>query len=179
MEKLNRVDGVMYTQNAELPIEERVFFSEGSVADINNYRIATEEELIEWESFKSGNYQTLQNIKKLKTEEVINYDSSPAINEFFINGISVWLDKSTRIGLRLKFESEKALNYDATELWYENNRFILNILDAISMLYAIEVYASQCYNNTQRHLANINNLKSIEEIESYDFKQGYPEKLRF
>lgn len=179
MENLNKIDGVMYTQNADLPIEERVFFSEGSVADVNDFRVATLEELIEWENIKNGNYQTLQNIKKSKIEEVIAYDSSSAINEFFIDGIPVWLDKTTRIGLKLKFESEKALNYETTELWYGNNQFTLSIFEAIPMLYAIEVYASQCYNNTQRHLANINNLKSIEEIESYDFKQGYPEKLRF
>ena len=48
MEKLNRIDGVVYTQNIEnLPIEERVFFTEGLVADVNDYRVATKEELAE------------------------------------------------------------------------------------------------------------------------------------
>jgi hypothetical protein len=47
------------------------------------------------------------------------------------------------------------------------------------MLYAIELYASACYDNTQRHLAAIKELQTIEEIESYDYKAGYPEKLRF
>ena len=123
--------------------------------------------------------KTIETYRQEKLDEIKYYDESNSVNEFFIDGIPVWLDKTTRIGLKLKFESEKALNYETTELWYGSNKFTLNILDAISMLYAIEVYASQCYNNTQRHLANINNLKSIEEIESYDFKQGYPEKLSF
>lgn len=53
MEKLNRIDGVYYTQNVEeLPIEERVFFAEGLVADVNDYRVATKEELAEWEEYK-------------------------------------------------------------------------------------------------------------------------------
>ena len=52
MEKLNKIDGVVYTQNAELPIEERVFFVEGLVADVNDYRVATKEELVEWEVYK-------------------------------------------------------------------------------------------------------------------------------
>ena len=51
MEKLNKIEGVMYTQNAELPIEERVFFVEGLVADVNDYRIATAEELAEWKEY--------------------------------------------------------------------------------------------------------------------------------
>ena len=52
MERLNRKEGVVYTQNAELPIEERVFFSEGLVADVNDYRPATTEELAEREEYK-------------------------------------------------------------------------------------------------------------------------------
>ena len=52
MEKLNRIDGVIYTQNVELPIKERVFFIEGFVADINDYRPATKKELEEWEDYK-------------------------------------------------------------------------------------------------------------------------------
>ena len=51
MEKLNRIEGVTYTQNAELPIEERVFFVEGLVADKNDYRPATSEEIKEWKEY--------------------------------------------------------------------------------------------------------------------------------
>ena len=47
------------------------------------------------------------------------------------------------------------------------------------MLYALEVYASQCYDNTQRHLATVNGLQSIEEVEGYDYTTGYPTKLEF
>ena len=53
MEKLNKKDGVYYTQNIEiLPIEKRVFFVEGLVANANDYRPATAEELAEWEEYK-------------------------------------------------------------------------------------------------------------------------------
>jgi hypothetical protein len=52
MEKLEKKDGVVYTQNKELPIEERIFFVEGVVADKADYRIATEQELIEKEEYE-------------------------------------------------------------------------------------------------------------------------------
>lgn len=53
MEKLNKIEGVYYTQNmAELPIEERVFFTQGLVADKALFRIATQEELDAWEEYK-------------------------------------------------------------------------------------------------------------------------------
>lgn len=50
---------------------------------------------------------------------------------------------------------------------------------ALDMLDVIELYASACYDNTQRHLANIGALSTVEEILAYDYTLGYPEKLRF
>ena len=50
---------------------------------------------------------------------------------------------------------------------------------AMQMLYAIEVYASACYDNTQRHLSEVEKLETIEEVEAYNYRTGYPEKLRF
>lgn len=52
MEKLEKIEGVVYTQNKELPIEERIFFVEGVVADKDDYRIATEQELMDKEEYE-------------------------------------------------------------------------------------------------------------------------------
>lgn len=57
MEKLEKIEGVYYTQNMDLPIEERVFFVEGIVANKSDYRFATEQELTEWEEYKQLNEQ--------------------------------------------------------------------------------------------------------------------------
>ena len=54
MNKLERQEGVYYTQNVEsLPIEERVFFREGKGvnATSENYRVATLHEIEEWEKY--------------------------------------------------------------------------------------------------------------------------------
>jgi hypothetical protein len=53
MEKLNKIEGKFYTQNVdELPIEERVFFREGLVVNVDDFRIATEDEVNAWEEYK-------------------------------------------------------------------------------------------------------------------------------
>ena len=55
MNKLEKQEGVYYTQNIEnLPIEERVFFREGKGVSATNehYRVATMEEVAEWEEYK-------------------------------------------------------------------------------------------------------------------------------
>lgn len=122
---------------------------------------------------------TIDDYKRNKILEIKNYDESPEVNRFYIQEIPVWLDKSTRVGLKLRFESELARGKKETTLWYNNYQFSLNLDDAVEMLYSIEEYASMCYDNTQLHLSNISKLDIIEEIENYDFRQGYPEKLYF
>jgi hypothetical protein len=112
-------------------------------------------------------------------DEVIRYDSSRDVNEFYIQGMPVWLDKATRSGLMLRFNSELALKKENTTLWYEGYSFTLPLNTAMQMLYALEVYASECYDNTQLHLANIEKLETTEEIKEYDYTEGYPEKLHF
>lgn len=110
---------------------------------------------------------------------IITYDSSSEVNCFYMQGQQMWLDKATRAGLMLRFQAEQAMGNDYTTLWYNGNQYELPLLGAFQMLYALEVYASQSYDNTQRHLANIANLETIEEVEAYDYKEGYPEKLQF
>lgn len=122
---------------------------------------------------------TLDEIKDSKRREVLRYDSSNNVNIFYINDIPVWLDKATRAGLKLRFEAEIATDKTETTLWYNNMQFPLSLESAIKMLYTIELYASECYDNTQRHIANIEALEKIEDVEKYDYTTGYPDKLSF
>lgn len=55
MNRLEKQEGVYYTQNIEnLPIEERVFFSEGKgvSATSEHYRVATPQEIAAWVEYK-------------------------------------------------------------------------------------------------------------------------------
>lgn len=123
--------------------------------------------------------QILFNAKKDKKADIEHYDSSREVNEFYIQGMPVWLDKATRAGLMLRFNSELALKKENTTLWYEGHSFTLPLNTAMQMLYALEVYASECYDNTQLHIANIDELETLEEVMEYDYRVGYPEKLHF
>lgn len=55
MNTLAKQKGVYYTQNIEdLPIEERVFFREGKGVSATSeyYRVATSQEITQWEEYK-------------------------------------------------------------------------------------------------------------------------------
>ena len=63
MNKLEKQEGVYYTQNVEnLPIEERVFFREGNgiSATSENYRAATQPELNQWTLYKEQQEKMLE-----------------------------------------------------------------------------------------------------------------------
>ena len=56
MNKLQKQEGVYYTQNIEnLPIEERVFFREGKgvSATSEHYRVATQAEISSWKAYQA------------------------------------------------------------------------------------------------------------------------------
>lgn len=144
----------------------------------------TDEMLFEegWEKYvipEPTKEELLARAKRDKKREIEHYDSSSSVNEFYVNDVPMWLDKSTRTGLMLRFNAEIAVKKQDTVLWYGEVSIPLQLNTAVQMLYALEVYASACYDNTQLHYANVDKLETIEEVKNYDFRNGYPEKLRF
>lgn len=169
---LNRIESVENPETGKIEqIEMQIFNPTEEMLLADGWQIYTTPELTP--------EQILFNAKKDKKDDVERYDLSREVNEFYIQGMPVWLDKTTRTGLMLRFNSELAMNKENTTLWYEGYSFTLPLNTAMQMLYALEVYASECYDNTQLHLANIDKLETLEEIAEYDYKVGYPKKLHF
>lgn len=123
--------------------------------------------------------ELLVRAKENKKAEIEEYDTSSDVNRFYIADTPMWLDKETRTGLKLRFEAEIAMGKTDTTLWAEGVQYPLPLSTAVQMLYALEVYASMCYDQTQAHLAAIDAMTSVEAVEAYDHTSGYPEKLRF
>ena len=117
--------------------------------------------------------------KRDKKRNISYYDKSSAVNQFFIADTPMWLDKGTRTGLKLRFEAEVAMGKTDTTLWADGVQYPLPLSTAVQMLYALEVYASMCYDRTQAHLAAIDAMTTVEAVEAYDHTSGYPEKLKF
>ena len=120
--------------------------------------------------------QLLQEAKNHLKVTIQEYDSSESVNSFTIQDYQVWLDKATRAGLMLRFQAEQASGKTDTVLWYNGMQFPLQIDLALQMLYAIELYASQCYDNTQKHLSMVDNIATLDDLNLYDYTQGYPDK---
>ena len=144
----------------------------------------TEEMVLEdgWVEFKAPEptaEELLVRAKKDKIQEIEDYDASHSVNEFYVQGAPIWLDKATRAGLKLRFEAEKESGKTDTTLWYNGIQYPLTVESAIDMLLKVELYASECYDNTQRHISTVGTLETVDDLAAYDYTVGYPEKLNF
>lgn len=121
--------------------------------------------------------EKLEQAKADKIAEITTYDTSDKVNGFMLNGLLVWLDKATRVGLMNSTTIAKAAGNETTTLWLGGLKLVVDCDKAIQLLSALEMYALECFNVTASHKAAVNELKSIEDVEDYDYKTGYPKML--
>ena len=124
-----------------------------------------------------NNKPNVKEIKELLLSLQKEYDNSAEVNSFYLNGKRVWLDKATRVGLFNILNIEKASNTETTTLWFNNTSIEIQVDKAIALLTTVEKYAKQCFDNTQKHYVEINQLESIEDCLQYDITAGYPDIL--
>lgn len=120
----------------------------------------------------------LQTVKSSMLADIAAYDSSSAVNAFLLNGMQVWLDKATRVGLMNSTTIAKNMGQEKTTLWLGSYQLEVDCDKAIQLLSALEMYALECFNVTAAHKKAVSELDNIEAVLTYDYKSGYPEKLK-
>ena len=110
--------------------------------------------------------------------EITAYDSSVAVNSFLLNGMEVWLDKATRVGLMNSTTIAKSMGQEKTTLWLGSYQLEVECDKAIQLLSALEMYALECFNVTAAHKKAVSELDNIDGVLTYDYKSGYPDKLK-
>lgn len=124
-----------------------------------------------------NNKPNVKEIKELLLSLQTEYDNSAEVNSFYLNNKRVWLDKATRVGLFNILNLEKSNGIDVTTLWFNTMSIKINVDKALTLLTAVEIYAKKCFDNTQKHYVEINQLESIEDCLQYDITAGYPDIL--
>lgn len=112
-----------------------------------------------------------------KVAEIDAYDTSDKVNGFILNGMTVWLDKATRVGLMNSTTIAKAAGQETTTLWLGDIKLEVDCDKAIQLLSALEMYALECFNVTAAHKKAVNELDNIEAVLTYDYRAGYPKML--
>lgn len=146
-------------------------------AELQDYEVIAYSDYLRAESKKKYEGKTIEEAKEMLLAEIDAYDTSSAVNGFMLNGILVWLDKATRVGLMNSTTIAKAAGQETTTLWLKGIKLVVDCDKAIQLLSALEMYALECFNVTASHKAAVGELKSIEDVEAYDYKAGYPKML--
>lgn len=129
--------------------------------------------------------QLLAKAKEEKIAALIEYDKSPAVENFEIHKdgkkfIDYWLEVNLRQSLKSAVQAsiKEGPTYDFDVREYGITLTLSNVkfLEALEVL---EVYSYTAYNVTSKHMAAINALTTKEAVEAYDFTTGFPQQLVF
>ena len=121
----------------------------------------------------------LEQAKADMIAEIEQYDNSPYVNSFTLNGKERWLKNDLRRSLSYSTNILKEDGEKTVDIWFDTECETMNIDNALYMLKELEVYAKQTNNVTHQHKAEVMALTSIEEVDGYDITKDYPEKLVF
>lgn len=114
-----------------------------------------------------------------KTTEIERYDKSDVVNTFTFAGQRMWFDKNERSAIRHGVESCEGSGMETYSIWYGGKEYTIPTNVCKQMLNAVELYAIRCFDTTERHKANVATLQTLEEIENYNYREGYPQPLNF
>lgn len=114
-----------------------------------------------------------QELIKLQKE----YDEGDEVNAFIVNGVTGWMDKNTRNSLKETLNVVENVGQSTYTLWLGSMSLTLETGVIRAFLNNLELYAIQCYQNTQRHLADIESINNRDDLFKYDISAGYPDKL--
>lgn len=112
-----------------------------------------------------------------KVAEIEAYDTSSNVNGFVLNGMTVWLDKATRVGLMNSTTIAKAAGQETTTLWLGDVKLEVDCDKAILLLSALEMYALECFNVTAAHKKAVSELNTIKEVEAFNVTADFPKQL--
>ena len=123
--------------------------------------------------------------KEEKVKALMRYDESEAVNSFEIRkqGVKVtdyWLDRDLRTSLEGDVIAAQSVGdtykFDIREMGITLELNCNKFLEALARL---RRYAYTAFNQTSAHMDGIRACETKEEVEAYDYTQGYPEKLVF
>ena len=136
--------------------------------------------------------RTLEDAKREMNDMINSYDNSDEVNAFIVKipsdseeavdgfvEMKAWLTPQERSNYRSSVDSAKLLEIDTLSLYIGDMPLTLSTSTAETMLAHIQLYADQCFIVTKQHKAAVEALTTIEEVDSYDYRTGYPEMLVF
>lgn len=168
-------------QYSKIINDQRVIFSGVLVIGDRQVINPTHDQLIAagWEEYTpSAKIPTdIDMAKAAKVAEIAAYSDSDAVNSLTFHGIKTWLTRTVRDGYDTSITAAKNLGEPTVTFMVGDNEMQLPVEQARRVLDLVQRYADACFIVTERHKIAVKALQTVEEVESYDYTKGYPEKL--
>lgn len=138
-----------------------------------------------WSEYVESDETQLKKVKREKIRELMAYDESSEVNDCIIvyQGVELhyWANKTERDALKGALRDCISMGRDMYRLDLREKGISITLPCELllQMMAALEVYAIDCFNKTTDHSYVLRALQTKDEVDTYDFKVGYPEKLRF
>ncbi len=154
-------------------------------AELQDYEVVAYSDYLRAENKKKYEGKTLEEAKEMLLAEIDAYDTSDKVNGFILNGMLISWNKDDpnspnvekRMGLRQNIADKVALGEENIAIWLKGMSFTMPCAQAEVLMRSIENYAYECFNVTASHKQAVSQLTTIEEVEAYDYKAGYPKML--
>lgn len=143
------------------------FYSEAVVKSAENYRAVL-----------SGispipHERTLEDAKREKLAALHAFAEKD--KKFYIGNKPMWVGPNERANLKNAVEALAAQGVETVQ--YED--MTLPVATALQMISSVEAYAAIHTMTEARHKANIEAKRAISTVDAYDFRDGFPESIRF
>lgn len=124
--------------------------------------------------------RTLEDAKREMLDRIDEYDSSSNVNSFTINDIiEGWFTPDERSNYRSSIDAAKLLGVETLSFFIDETMLEVTPTQAEFMLAQIQLYADQCYIVTKQHKIEVENMETIEEVDNFNYMEGYPAKINF
>lgn len=118
-------------------------------------------------------YGIPKNIREILVKKIQLYRKSSKVHSFLYKDKEHWLDKENRASLWNLCTSTSG----DVEIVIGDELVVINALKLKAFLLKLEVYSYKCFVNEFKHLKKVKELMKLEDIISYDYTTGYPDKI--
>lgn len=155
--------------------------NEEQIAFAEQYPKATIKEIFDTELRQPLiHIRDIEEAKAEKLRQIDEYDNSNKVNDFIINStIHTWFTPTERANYKQSVEAAELMKVDKLQFFIENQLFEVDTIKAKQMLAMIQLYADSCFIVTKQHKLAVEELTTIEDVDNYNYKVGYPNKLNF
>ena len=124
--------------------------------------------------------RTLEDAKREMIDTIDRYDNSDEVNAFTINGtIKSWLTPLERSNYKDSIDAAKVMGLETVSFFVGDILFTVTPAAGEQMLAQVQLYADACFIVTKQHKMAVEALETIEAVDNFNYREGYPEMINF